>query len=106
MALGILRLLYIVMLVIVLVIQSLLYKNKDETSNNIFIVNMLFAILLSYLAYTSLPTNFTGQRILAIALGIISVLAVVLKLNTEKNIIVSKVILSISIVGSFLLLFL
>lgn len=106
MALGILMILYIVLIAAALIIQVLLYKNKNESKNSIFIINMLFAMFLSYLAYTSLPTNFTGQRILTIALAGIAVLAVALKLKSKKHILVSKVMLSVSILASFLQLFL
>ncbi|MDT2768201.1 hypothetical protein P7G58_04900 [Globicatella sulfidifaciens] len=99
MALGILGILNIVLITVAVIIQALLYKNKNESKNNIFIINMLLGILLSWIVYTSLPTNFTEQRILAISLGLISVSAVVVKLKTEKFIVASKVMLSISIVG-------
>lgn len=106
MALGILNIIYMFLLVTAIIIQILLYKNKDETKNSIFSINMLFGIVLSYLAYTSFPTNFMGLRISAIGLGVISVLAMGLKLNNKRNIVLSKIMLSASIALSFLLLYL
>ena len=106
MALGTLSIFYIVLAIIGVVVQILLYKDKNERKNGVFIINTLLGIILSYMAYTSFATNFTGQRILALSLGILSVLALILKLATQKNTVLSKTMLSISIVGSFLLLFL
>ena len=106
MALGILSIFYIVLAIIGVVVQILLYKDKNERKNGVFIINTLLGIILSYMAYTSFATNFTGQRILALSLGILSVLALILKLATQKSTVLSKTMLSISIVGSFLLLFL
>lgn len=104
MALGILVIVNIVSIVIAIGFQILLYKTKS--SNSIFIINMLFSLLLSYLAFTAMPTNFTVQRTIAILMGVIAVLAIVMKFRSEKLVLFSKVILSISIVVNFVLLFL
>lgn len=106
MALGILFIIFIVLAVAAVVIQILLYKRGNETNNGIFIINMLLGVLLSYMAFSSLPTNFTGQRTLAIVWGVIAVVAIVLKLTSSKFIMVSKVLLTVSIVGSLFQLFL
>lgn len=103
MALGILVIVNIVSIVIAIGFQILLYKTKS--SNSIFIINMLFSLLLSYLAFTAMPTNFTVQRTIAILMGVIAVLAIVMKFRSEKLVLFSKVILSISIVVNFMLLF-
>lgn len=104
MALGILVIVNVVSIVIAIGFQVLLYKTKS--SNSIFIINMLFALLLSYLAFTAMPTNFTVERTIAILMGIIAVLAVVMKFRSEKLVLFSKMTLSISIVANFVLLFL
>lgn len=102
MALGILMIMYIVLIIVAVVLQVLLYKNK--ATNTIFIINILFGMLLAYMAYTSFPTNFTMQRIVAIALGLVSILGILLKFNNEKFIVVSRVMISVSILGSLLLM--
>ncbi len=104
MALGTLMIFNIVLVITAVILQVLLYKNKE--TNTIFIINMLFGVLLAYMAYTSFPTNFTMQRILVIGLGILSILGILLKFNSEKFIVVSKVMLSVSIFGSLVLMFL
>lgn len=105
MALGVLMIFYVVLIGIAAVLQFFLYRNKDKSKNIIFIINMLFGLFLSYLVYSSLPMNYTGQKILAIALGAISVLALALKLKDEKYILISKIMFSVSIVGGLLKLF-
>ena len=94
----------IVLVIVAVGLQVLLYKNK--ATNTTFIINTLYGILLAYMAYTSFPTNFTMQRILVIGLGILSILGILLKFNSEKFIVVSKVMLSVSIFGSLVLMFL
>ena len=106
MALGILKIIYIVLIAVAVLIQALLYINKNKSNNTIFIINMLLGMILAFIAFTSMPTNFTVQRILAIIFGVIAALAIVVKSKTKKNIIGSKLLLSVSIIGSFLLLLL
>lgn len=103
MALGILVIINVILLVLTIGLQVLLYKSKS--SNGIVIINMLFSLILSYLAFTALPTNFTIQRILAIVMAIVAVLAVVIKFRNAEFVLLSKIALSISIVVSSVLLF-
>ncbi|ARF16954.1 hypothetical protein [Sporosarcina ureae] len=104
MALGILEIMYIVLVILAVGIQVILYKSKSN--NSIIIINMLFGLLLSYLAFTSFPTNFTLQKTLAIVMGIVAILAVIIKFRSEELVILSKISLSISIAVSLALLFL
>ncbi|ARK21169.1 hypothetical protein [Sporosarcina ureae] len=104
MALGVLGIIYIILVVIAIGIQTVLYKSKSN--NSIIIINMLFGLLLSYLAFTAFPTDFAMQRALATAMGIVAILAVVIKFRTEELVLLSKIALSISIVVSLALLLL
>lgn len=106
MALGMLMILFIILIVTAIVIQVLLYLDKNGSSHNIFVINMLLALFLSYLAFTSLPTNFTGLRILAVVWGALSVLAMFVRLKKGQFIFISKIMLSIAIVGNLVQLFL
>ncbi len=105
MALGVLFVFYLILISVAVILQFLLYKSKYKSSNGIFIINMLFVILLAYIAYTALPENYTIQKSIAIFWASFAVLAVVLKLITGKSSVVSRVILSLSIIGSFLQLY-
>ncbi|NMA48288.1 MAG: hypothetical protein GX947_00720 [Tissierellia bacterium] len=84
MALGILKIIYIVLIAVAVLIQALLYINKNKSNNTIFIINMLLGMILAFIAFTSMPTNFTVQRILAIIFGVIAALAIVVKSKTKK----------------------
>lgn len=106
MALGVLEIIYIVLVITAVIIQALLYKSKNKSQNNIFIINMLFALLLTYMVFTALPTNYMGQRILVIVLGALSLLAVLVKLKSEKLFLASKVMLTVSVFGNLVQLFL
>ena len=105
MALGVLFIVFNVLTVIAVFIQILLYKNGNEAKNGIFILNMLLGVVLSYMAFSALPMNFTGQRTLAIVWGVSAVAGMVLKLTGGKFIMLSKILLTVSIVGSLVQLF-
>ncbi len=64
MALGVLMIIFIVLIIAAIIIQILLYKK--ESKNSVFIINMLFGVILSYLTFTFSPMNFTEQKFLAI----------------------------------------
>lgn len=105
MALGILAIIYVVIAVLAIGMQIFLYKDKEgKYTNTLFIVNMLFGVFLSFIAYTSLPSNYTEQKIIAIIFGIVAVVAFLVKLNIRKPaaIIISKLLLTISIVGGII----
>ncbi len=105
MALGTLFIFYIVLFIIAGIIQYLLYKSKHKTNNSIFIINMIFAILLSYISFTALPSNFSGQKSIAIVWSVIAIFAVIIKLIAGKYSMLSKIMLSLAIIGGFLQLY-
>ena len=107
MALAILSIIYRVIIILVLVTQVLLYRSKDNSKNNnlIFGINLLMGLILAFLVYTSLPSNFIVQKALAIIFAIIAVLAVIVKQKSRQALITSKVMLTISVIGSSILLF-
>lgn len=97
MALGLLFFLYIVLSVVGLLSIVLLFTVKDPRKNNsIFGFMVIFAIVISYIAATSLPTNFNVARIFAASLGVIAVIAVVLKVM-HKNI-AAKLLVTASVI--------
>ena len=104
MALGMLMIVFIALFIIAGLIQILLYRHGKKTKNGIFIANMILGVILSYLAFSALPTNFTGQRVVAIVWGALAVVALVLKLS-NRFIMVSKILLTVAIVGSLVQLF-
>ena len=104
MALGILAILFIAIMIVAIIIQFLLYKNNNQSKNTIFIINVLFELGLSALVFSSLPSNYTGQRIVAGSFGVLAILAVLVK-SKSSNLIISKLMLSVAIIGSLVQLF-
>lgn len=106
MALGVLWILFIALAVIAIILQFLLYKQDGIRQNTIFIGNAILGFILSYMAYTSLPMNVTGQRNVVIGLAVVIVVALLLRFVMRRYEIASKLLLSVAIVGSFIQLFL
>lgn len=108
MALGILSIIFIVLGVGAIIGQVLLYKGtgKDNSDEWIFILNLFLAVVISYLNYSALPDNFLGQRAIALLWGILAVIAFPLKIKFPKLLNVSKALLTISIIGGLIQLFL
>lgn len=108
MALGFLMILFVALTITAIVVQILLYTINLESKYNyfIFIVNMLLGVLLSVLAFTAFPSNFTGLKILAAIWGILAVLAMIMMLTRKQFIMISKLLLTISIIGSLIQMFL
>lgn len=105
MALGLLLVLFTVLAILAVFIQILLYKRGTASNNGIFIVNMVFVFIISYLVYTALPMNYTGLKMLAIAWSVMALIAVVLKVINNNFMMISKVLLTIAVVGSLIQLF-
>lgn len=104
MALGALWILFIVMAVVSVVSVVLLFSVKDPKKNNvIFGFAVIFGLLISYLAVTSLPDNYTGPRIIAASYGVLVIIGVILRFMQKTMI--SKMLVTVSIVLSMLQLF-
>lgn len=103
MALGLLAVLFGVLLALAVILQLLLYKRDD---NYIFLLNMVFGIIVSYLAFTGLPTNFTGSRIIALLWGLLAILAMVLRRKETLPITRGKRVINLAIVGGLIQLIL
>ena len=92
-----------ILLILSLYITFLLYKNTNN--NGIFIFNVVIGITLSFLIFTSLPTNYTTQKYLSLIWGALAVLAIIIKSINIKNLTVSKVMLTVSLFGGLIHLF-
>lgn len=108
MALAVLGIIYVVIIIAVLVMQVLLYKSHEDSSNIniIFGINMLIGIALSVMAFTSLPSNYVIQRVFAVVWGILAVLGMIINLKRKDLLLISKLLLTTSIIGSLAQLFL
>lgn len=99
MALGVLLIINIIIVLGVIIAQFFLYK--DRSSTKFFIINTVLGVLLSLLVFTSLPTNFTAQRMLALTLGVLSLAGLYLK-TQDKNDFLARVLLSVAIFGNLI----
>ena len=108
MALGYLMILFIVLVILAIILQILLYKNnnRSQNSNLVFIINTIFSLFLSFMAFSALPSNFTSQKFLAIVWGVLGLLALILKFTSRIPTIISKLMITVSILGALVQLFL
>lgn len=103
MALGYLGILFVVLGLGVVVAQFLLYKGNNN--NGVFIFNAALGIILSYLIFTSFPENYITQKYISLIWGALAIVAVVIKSVNIKNITISKIMLTISLFGGLVNLF-
>src|SRR5699024_5631638 len=97
MALGILKIVFIVLIILVVAGQFLLYK--EYWRRGAIIGNTVLGIVISYMAFSALPSNYIGQKVLALVWGVIALIAFVLDLRSKASLLISKIMLTVSIVG-------
>lgn len=102
MALGTLVVMNVILFILVIGLQILLYVIK--ASNVVFILNVLLAFMLCLLSFSAFPTNFILQKILAIVMGCLAILAIIITFKNKQALLISKILLSISLLGNFYLL--
>lgn len=99
MALGYLKIFFIVMIITAVVLQILLYSSNNKSNNLVFILNMLLGVFISFMVYTALPSNASGQKLAAASWGLMAILAFIIRLTTNKSSIISKVVITVAILG-------
>lgn len=86
MAIGYLLILFIVMSVISILGLLLMYLVKNErVKTALFYIMAVWGMVVAYLGASSLPSNFTTERILAWAFGFLSVIGLLLHLRSEAG---------------------
>lgn len=107
MALGILQIIFMVLAVLALVGQFLLYKGSKNDSINqwVFLFNTLLSMGISFFIYSGLPSNFLGQKALAAGWGLLAIVAFLLKWQLPQTLSLSKILLTVSIIGGLIHLF-
>lgn len=103
MALGILKIVFFALIILVAIGQFALYKNRWRQGT--IIGNTILGVIISYMAFTSLPSNYTGQRGLALVWGVVALVAFVLDLRSKDTLLLSKILLTISVIGGIIQLF-
>lgn len=100
---GELQIIFIVLVIIVAIGQGVLYFKKDR-NNGVFIFNIILALIIAYMGYTSFPSNFSTEKMLSIILGLLGLISLIP--YYMKKILISKIILSVSLIGGLFYLFL
>ncbi len=105
MALGYLLILFIVIVVISSLGIAFLLLSKNNTVKKIsFYILSILAIVISGMAATSLPTNLILEQVLTWLIGLISILAIIIHIKTNKKYIAYTLTI-ISLIISILKLF-
>lgn len=94
---GVLMLLFIGLFILIIIGQLLLYKNSEGPIG--FIWNTILGLLLSYLIYTSLPSNEIIEKILSLSWGILAVVALIIGNRFPKKELLSKILFSLAVIG-------
>lgn len=104
MALGLLFVLTVILLVLFLIsIGLLVYKGGKLGEKNIFFgIIVIYALVLAFISFTALPTNYTIQRIVCLIAGILGIISIVFKKNNFK---ISRLILVTSMILSFFIMY-
>lgn len=92
---------YGVIALLAIIAQIFLYRKNP--SEKIYLLNLVIGALLAVIAYTSFPSNYLFQKFLAFLFGLIGVSALFVR-SKVKQALIAKVMLTISIVGAFVLL--
>lgn len=100
MALGYLAILYSLLIVLALVFQFLFYSRLDKFS---YLVNMIYSLSLTYLVYSSQPSNYMVSKSVAIFFGLLSVVSFIIRDKKSK---LSRLLMSLSILAGLVQLFL
>ena len=107
MALGSLAILYLIIIVSALALQVLLYKTNTSPKKQglYYILNLVFSFILSFIVYTSLPSNFINEQRLALLWSGIAIVGFVIRINRKDSNLLSHIMVTIAIVGSLVQLF-
>ncbi len=88
-------------------IFSLFYKNgKLLINKHLLYFTAFLIVLLGYMSFTSLPSNFIIDRFYTCILSIVGIVGFIFQLTKKKLSLIARIMISISIVGNFYLIFL
>lgn len=93
--------LFIILLIVGGGLQYVLYSGNDSKIkyNTLFILNVLFAIMFSYVIFILLPTNYTSQRVLSFVWAGLAIASFIIKSLRKDLALIGKITLSIAYVG-------
>lgn len=107
MALATLGIIFIVMAAITILSIALLFIKEGGfvKSNIVFSIIGVWGIFVSYMAFSSLPTNYFLERVLTLGVGIIPIGAVLLRLAKPNKDKAAKLLMAAGLVLSSALLY-
>lgn len=107
MALGILFLVFAGMSIFAIIGTVLLFWVKNKNALDVIMVLMTaYSLVISYLGANAEPTNFVMQQIMHWVIGLIAIVGTGLRFITNKQSILSKMLVAISTLGGIYALFL
>lgn len=107
MALGSLFIVFVVMTVLAIISTVLLFKVKSSNVSDVILVLMTaYSILLAYLGANAEPTNFVVQQVIHWVIGFVAVAGTGVRFVTKKQSMISKVLVTLSVIGGLYTLFL
>ncbi|WP_054957758.1 hypothetical protein [Paenibacillus dakarensis] len=97
MALGLLWIIFIVIAVISLFSIAALFMVKDPRGNRIvFGFTAILGLIISYMAFTALPTNMTVPRVFSASMGVLTLVSVILRFMNKT--LSAKILVSASVI--------
>ena len=98
---DVLLIMFIAIVIAAVILQILLYRDKS-TNGTIFILNLVLILVISFITFTGLPTNYGIQRVIAVAWSVLGIIAFFLKSKGANSISTSKILLTVAMVGGLI----
>lgn len=100
-----LLILFIILAAVSVLFIAFLYVSKNpKTKNTLFYLLMALSMFITFLNVTSLPSNYVIQKIIALGLGLISLIAIIVKLKDSQKTSVSNLLISASVLSGLIYL--
>lgn len=103
---DILGILYIILSILIIAGTILIYTvRKEDLYNTFFIILSVLALITAFINFTSLPGNFLFKKIIALCLGVLAVIALLLRFLVKSQPAQEKLLLTVSAIAGVLYLF-
>nr|WP_302599093.1 hypothetical protein [uncultured Cellulosilyticum sp.] len=107
MALGALFLVFAGMSILAIIGTVLLFWVKNKNAVDVIMVLMTaYSLVIAYLGASGEPTNFVMQQIMHWIIGLVAIIGTGLRFTTNKQSIISKVLVAISVLAGIYTTFL
>ena len=82
-----LLIIFVSIFIIGFILQFLLFQTRNSRKNHhiIMTVSLIFVLIVSYIAFTSQPENYTTKRMIATLWPALAIIAVFLDFRKENN---------------------